>query len=81
LISIPKDIRQQFHISEGDILEIKVDGDRIVIEPCKLVPSSQAYFWMDKTQTDMKEAKADVESGQVREFTTTKEFLEGLGHD
>jgi len=46
-----------------------------------LVPSSQAYFWSDKVQKDMLEAKEDVNAGRVREFSNIDDFLEGLQDD
>lgn len=78
LISIPRDIREQLNINEGDVLDVKMDNNRIIIEPMKLVPSSQAYFWSESTQNDMLEAKNDVDSGNVREFNTINEFLDGI---
>jgi len=78
LISIPREIREQLNIKEGDVLDVKMDNNKIIIEPMKLVPSSQAYFWSEATQKDMLEAKNDVESGNVREFSTISEFLDGI---
>ena len=78
LIGLPKDIRETLNISEGDVLDIRLVDNKIVIEPMKLIPSSQAYFWTEKTQNDMIEAKKDIESGNVREFKTVKEFLDGI---
>ena len=78
LISLPRDIREQMNIHEGDVLDIRMDHNKIIIEPMKLVPSSQAYFWSDKVQNDMLEAKKDVDSGNVREFKTISEFLDGI---
>ncbi|KJR97083.1 MAG: AbrB family transcriptional regulator [Peptococcaceae bacterium BRH_c4a] len=78
LISLPKDIRETLNINEGDVLDIRLVDNKIVIEPMKLIPSSQAYFWTDKTQNDMLEAKKDVNSGKVREFETIKDFLDGI---
>ncbi len=78
LISIPRDIREQLNINEGDVLDVKMDNNRIIIEPMKLVPSSQAYFWSEATQNDILEAKNDVDSGNVREFNTINEFLDGI---
>lgn len=79
LISLPKDIRESLNINEGDVLDIRLVDNKIVIEPMKLIPSNQAYFWADKTQKAMIEAAKDVDSGNVREFKNTKEFLDGLG--
>jgi len=78
LISLPREIREQLNINEGDVLDIRMDNNKIIIEPMKLVPSSQAYFWSDKIQKDMLEAKNDVDSGNVREFKTISEFLDGI---
>jgi AbrB family looped-hinge helix DNA binding protein len=78
LISIPRDIRDSLSINEGDVLDIRLVDNKIIIEPMKLVPSSQAYFWTDKTQNDLLAAKKDVESGNTREFKTVKEFLGGI---
>ena len=78
LISIPREIREQLNINEGDVLDVKMDNNKIIIEPMKLVPSSQAYFWSEATQKDMLEAKNDIESGNVREFSTISEFLDGI---
>lgn len=78
LISIPREIREQLNINEGDVLDVKMDNNKIIIEPMKLVPSSQAYFWTETAQNDMLEAKNDIKSGNVREFNTIGEFLDGI---
>ena len=77
LISLPKDIREQLDINEGDVLDVRMDNNKIVIEPMKLVPSSQAYFWSEAAQNDLLEAKEDAESGNTREFRNINEFLNG----
>lgn len=78
LISLPRDIREQLDINEGDVLDVRMDNNKIIIEPMKLVPSSQAYFWSETTRNDMLEAKKDVDSGDVREFNSIDEFLDGI---
>jgi AbrB family looped-hinge helix DNA binding protein len=78
LISLPREIREHLNINEGDVLDIRMENNKIIIEPMKLVPSSQAYFWSDKVQSDMLEAKNDVDSGNVREFNSVNEFLDGI---
>ena len=78
LISIPRGIRKQLNINEGDVLDVRVDNNKIIIEPMKLVPSSQTYFWSNKVQNDLLEAKNDVDSGNVREFNSVSEFLDGI---
>ena len=81
LITLPSEIRKKLNITEGDVLDVRLDDNKIIIEPYKLVPSSQAYFWSDKVQKDMLEAKEDVNAGRVREFSNIDDFLEGLQDD
>lgn len=81
LISLPKEIREKLNISEGDMLDVHIEGNKIVIEPYKLIPSSQAYFWSEKTQKDMLEAQEDVKAGRVREFSNVTDFLKGIDND
>ena len=78
LISLPRDIREQLDINEGDVLDVRLDHNKIIIEPMKLIPSSQAYFWSETAQNDMFEAKKDVESGDMRGFKNINEFLDGM---
>lgn len=81
LISLPREVREKLNISEGDVLDVHIEGNKIVMEPYKLIPSSQAYFWSEKTQKDMLEARRDKESGKIREFKNIDEFMEGLNND
>ena len=81
LITLPKDVREKLDIYEGDMLDVRVDGAKIIIEPYKLVPASQAYFWSKKTQKDMAEAEEDVKAGRIREFSNPDGFSKGLQDD
>lgn len=81
LITLPKEIREKLNIAEGDILDIYIDGNQIVIEPYKLIPSSQAYFWTKKAQDDLLEAKEDNNAGRVREFSNVDQFIKGSDND
>ena len=81
LITIPRDIRKKLNISEGDVLDMRLTDNKIIIEPYKLIPSSQAYFWSKETQEDMLEAREDVKAGRMREFSNIDEFLKGLQDD
>jgi len=81
LITLPKEVRKELKISEGDMLDVRISENKIIMEPYKLVPSSQAYFWNKKTQEDILEAREDVKAGRVREVSSINEFLEGMEDD
>jgi len=45
LISLPREIREQLNIREGDVLDARVEDGKLIMKPYKLVPAGQAYFW------------------------------------
>lgn len=35
-IVIPKEIRRSMHIKEGDFMELSLDGENLILSPCRL---------------------------------------------
>jgi len=81
LITLPKEVREKLEIYEGDMLDLRVEDNKIIIEPYRLVPASQAYFWSKETQANMLEAQEDLNSGRVRKFNSIQDFAEGIEDD
>ena len=65
-------------IEEGDIVEIKVEEERAVLMPKKLVDKSQAYFWTRRWQKAEKEADEDIKAGRVKTFESVDELVKEL---
>ncbi|MDW8141554.1 MAG: AbrB/MazE/SpoVT family DNA-binding domain-containing protein [Candidatus Bipolaricaulota bacterium] len=42
-LTLPKRLREQLHISEGDILEAEIQADAIVLRPKVLLDKDQAW--------------------------------------
>ena len=78
LIGIPREVREALRISEGDVLEMKVEANRVILEPYRLVPADQAWFWNESVQSAVKEAKEDVKKGRVRVVSSSEEVFAGL---
>jgi AbrB family looped-hinge helix DNA binding protein len=77
-VTIPDDVRRRVRLSEGDYVQVSVQGDAIVLRPKKLVSASQAWFWTPEWQRGEREASADIEDGRVSTFESEEEFLESL---
>ena len=77
-ITLPASLRKQLGVEEGDIIEIKVVGDRATLVPKRLVDKSQAYFWTKEWQEGEREAEADIKSGRVRVYDSAKELIQEL---
>jgi bifunctional DNA-binding transcriptional regulator/antitoxin component of YhaV-PrlF toxin-antitoxin module len=65
-------------IEEGDIVEIKVEDERAMLMPKKLIDKSQAYFWTKRWQKGEKEAAEDIKAGRVKTFKSVDELTKDL---
>jgi AbrB family looped-hinge helix DNA binding protein len=77
-ITLPAAVREQLGIEEGDIVEIKVEEERAVLTPKKLVDKSQVYFWTERWQKGEREAAEDIEAGRVKTFESVDELVKDL---
>ncbi|PKM80612.1 MAG: AbrB family transcriptional regulator [Firmicutes bacterium HGW-Firmicutes-14] len=75
---IPKSIKKALNIQPGDVLEFKVENDKIIITPMKTVPAEQTWFWNRVWQEGEKEAEEDIKLGRVKQFHSMKDLLEDL---
>ncbi len=77
-MTIPPEAREKLHIDIGDIVEIHVKADEIILRPKKLIDSSQAWFWSKEWQQKEKESQEDYASGRYKSAKNVKEFLTKL---
>ena len=78
-ITLPASIRKEFGIEEGDLIEVTVENDRVVLLPKKLIDKSQDYFWTKEWQEAEREASEDIKAGRVKTFDTAEELVKDLG--
>lgn len=77
-ITIPAALRKQVGIEEGDLVELQIVDDHIVLTPKKLIDKSQAYFWTTEWQEAERQAEADIEAGRIKEFASVDELFADL---
>ncbi len=77
-ITLPAAIRRAVNINEGDYVEVRVEGDIIILTPKRLIDKSQAYFWTAEWQAAEREASADITAGRVHEFEDVEELIASL---
>jgi AbrB family looped-hinge helix DNA binding protein len=62
-VSIPKGIREQLGIAEGDLIEVVAEDGRIVMIPKRLIDADQAWFWTPEWQAKEREADEEIRQG------------------
>ncbi|MFN2419267.1 MAG: AbrB/MazE/SpoVT family DNA-binding domain-containing protein, partial [Candidatus Limnocylindria bacterium] len=64
-ITLPDAVRKAARLSDGDYLEVSVEGGTIIMRPKKLIDADQAWFWTDAWQRGEREASHDIARGRV----------------
>jgi antitoxin PrlF len=78
-VTIPGEIRSILKVEEGDDLVFSQDEQgRVIVEPARIIPPDQAWFWTERWQQMEREAQAEIDSGDVIEFETIDDAVEFL---
>jgi len=78
-ITIPKEVFEKLHLEVGDILEVDMTEEGLLLIPKKLISKDQAWFWTKEWQKKEKEADAAISRGEVSgPFENTKELIRHL---
>ena len=77
-ITIPSEIRKAAHLEEGDPVEVEIVDGGILLRPCKVIDSTQAWFWRPEWQAGEREAAADLAAGRSRVLESSEAFLASL---
>jgi len=78
-VTLPASVRSELGVEEGDLIEIEVIDERVVLMPKKLVDKSQAYFWTKRWQEGKREADEDTKAGRVKVFDSVDGLIKDLG--
>lgn len=76
-ITIPKRLRERLHIAEGDLLEIEVSSEGILLRPPKKDPD-QAWFWTKEWQEKEREADEAIQAGRIKRFRSPNTLIRDL---
>lgn len=71
-VTIPKSIRDELHLEEGDYVEVVRGQDGILLRPkkVKLIDPDQAYYWTESWQEHERRADEDIKEGRVHRLNT-----------
>jgi len=78
VITIGQEVRKELNLDEGDILDVSIENGKIVLEPKKLIPADQQWFWTEEWQKGEREAQAEIDAGRIKSFDSMEDFLGDL---
>jgi AbrB family looped-hinge helix DNA binding protein len=76
-ITIPSSIRKELGIKNGDYLEIRKEGERIIIIP-KIVVDKSSVTLSEKGEKYLQEALDDMKEGRIKANNDVEEFIDNL---
>lgn len=77
-LTLPDSVRRLAHVDEGDVFEVSVEEQGIVLRPKKLIDADQAWFWTEAWQRGERRAGEDIRQGRVSPALGADDFLDSL---
>jgi AbrB family looped-hinge helix DNA binding protein len=77
-LTIPADIRKAAQLDEGDLVEVEMTAEGILLRPKKVIDATQAWFWEPAWQAKEREADEDLAAGRFDRFESNEAMLRAL---
>lgn len=82
VVSLGKDLIEQAGVDEGDRFEAIVDDDgNIVLKPLFEIPRDQMWFWTEKWQKEMMQARQEEQDGEADDVMSLDELFQDLNNE
>ena len=81
VVTLGAEVKRELRLADGDVFELYVEDGKIILEPKKMIPADQQWFWTEKWQAGEREAQAEIKAGKVKHFDSMEEFLTDLGKE
>ncbi|MFB1042354.1 AbrB/MazE/SpoVT family DNA-binding domain-containing protein [Streptomyces chrestomyceticus] len=64
-LTLPKDVQDALHLTEGDVVEFSVHADgEVTLRSMSEIPRDQQWFWTEEWQAGEREASEQVDAGE-----------------
>jgi AbrB family looped-hinge helix DNA binding protein len=77
-LTLPEETRTAAGLAEGDLLDVEITDEGILLRPQGVIDATQAWFWTEEWQAGEREADADLAADRGESFDSGEEFLDAL---
>lgn len=77
-ITLPAPVRKKADMHVGDLVDVEVNENGILLKPVTTVDRAQAWFWANPWQEEEKKVELDFEKGRVKTAKTVDEFIDEI---
>jgi AbrB family looped-hinge helix DNA binding protein len=78
-VVIPKTIRERLRIKKGDLLQVDLDRERVILTRATVVPAGEEWYWSRAWQRKAKRAQVDLKRGKVSRYPSAAALRKALG--
>jgi hypothetical protein len=71
-------LKKHLPLSDGDIFQVQIEDNKVILVPMKIIPAEQAWFWTKEWKKGEKEAEEDIKAGRVKSFNNVDELVNDL---
>jgi len=68
-------LKEHIPLSDGDIFQVQIEDDKVILVPMKLIPAEQVWFWTKEWQKGEKEAEEDIKAGRKQREGSKGTFI------
>jgi len=80
-LTIPRKIRKILNIEDGDIVRFSVEENKIVISPGVIVDKSQAYFFGERCQKEIRKSEKEYKEGKYSSYAGVEDLKKAVDSD
>ena len=77
-IALPKEVVKTLNLEANDYIDIRIEDNKIILEPQLVIPKDQAYFYTAEWQKEEATADEDIKKGRVTKTKNLKELFNKL---
>ncbi len=77
-IAVPKEIVHLLKLNINDYMDVRLENNRIILEPQTIIPKDQSYFYTQDWQEEEHKASQDIQHGRVTKTKNLKQLFEKL---
>ena len=80
-ITLPAKLRHALGIEEGDYLEAKVEGNKVILTPQTFITKFPPVTLSEQGEKMLKEALEEVRAGKVKRHESAEALIDELHHE
>ncbi|MGW5739976.1 AbrB/MazE/SpoVT family DNA-binding domain-containing protein [Amycolatopsis sp. NPDC003861] len=75
-LTLPAEVRDALHLSEGDEVEFTVQADGgVVLRGMTVIPTDQKWFWTEEWQEGERRASEEIAAGDLPVFDSIDDLF------